>query len=80
MNKSDWRARYLAGLRTQYRAMFQSMAVGGRWHVHRGSAGLVLLRDDATLDVDLPIILRDVQAMCEQTMIDRAHAALGDIA
>lgn len=63
--------------RIQYRAVFKSMAVSGmRWNFHKGSANVVLLREDATLDVPLPIILSDVQAMSEETMINKLCAAL----
>lgn len=73
---TDWRAKQISGLRTQFRTMFRTMAVGGRWHVHRGSAGLVLLAEGARMDVPLPIILHDVQAMTEDRMASRIHDIL----
>ena len=67
----------LEGARIQYRGLFRRMAADGmRWNLHNGSASVVLLREDATMDVPLPIILRDVQAMSEQTMVNRLHDAL----
>lgn len=66
----------LAGLRTQYRAMFHTMATGGRWNVHRGTAGLVLLQDGAPMDVPLPVLVRDVQAMSEVRAIQTCHDAM----
>lgn len=46
----------IASARTQYRAVFKTMAASGvRWNLHRGSANLVLLREGATMDVPLPL-------------------------
>ena len=72
----NWLADYLSGLRTQYRAMFREMSMGGSWNVHRGSAGLVLLRSDAVCDVPLPVLVRDVQAMTEAAMLARVQTEL----
>lgn len=69
-------AKQLSGLRTQYRGMFKQMACGGKWNVHRGTAGLVLLRDGAQMDVPLPVLVRNVHAMSEQTMVNAVSAAL----
>lgn len=63
--------------RTQYRAMFRTMAAGGRpWHLHRGSCNVVLLQEGATMDVDLPIILRNIHTMGEQSMVNALSAAM----
>lgn len=70
-------AKQISGLRTQYRAMFRHMAVaGGHWNVHRGSAGLVLLSEHATMDVQLPVLVANVEAMSEKTMVNAVSAAL----
>jgi hypothetical protein len=70
MNKLDM-------ARTQYRGLFRRMAAECMsWNLHNGINTVVLLREDALMDVPLPIILRDVQAMSEQTMINRLHNAL----
>ena len=63
--------------RGQYRAMFREMAASGvAWHLHRGTHNVVLLREDAALDVPLPIILHNVHCMAEQTMINALVARL----
>ena len=66
--------RAIDGAATQYRALFASMARGGRWHIHAGSAGYVLLQDGAQCDVPLPVVLRDVQGMTEATMRARLES------
>lgn len=67
----------IASARTQYRACFKSMSVSGvRWNLHRGSHNVVLLREDATMDVPLEIIVSNVHAMAEQTMINALSAAV----
>lgn len=66
----------IASARTQYQAMFKSMARGGQWNIHRGSAGPVLLIAGASMDVDLPIIVRNVHAMGEQTMVNALSLAI----
>lgn len=73
---TDPRTALLQGLRTQFRTLYRQMACGGQWNVHRGTAGFVLLIDGAHMDVPLPIVLRNVQAMTEETLINRAHAVL----
>jgi len=63
--------------RTQYRAMFKSMARAGvAWNIHRGSCNVVLLQQGAPMDVELPILLRNVHAMGEQTMVNALSQAL----
>lgn len=67
----------IASARTQYRAMFKNMAASGnKWNLHRGSASVVLLQDGASMDVDLPIIVPNVHAMAEQTMVNALSAAI----
>lgn len=63
--------------RTQYRAMFASMARAGvPWNFHMGSCNVVLLQQGATMDVELPVILRNVHAMGEETMVNALSNAL----
>lgn len=67
--------------RGQYQAMFRSMARGGVWNIHRGSTGNpVLLIEDAQIDGELPIIVRNVQTMGEQTMANALSVALRNLA
>jgi hypothetical protein len=57
--------------------MFKSMAASGvAWHLHRGTHNVVLLREDAQMDVPLPVIVPNVHAMAEQTMINALSAAI----
>lgn len=71
-------AQTIASARGQYRAMFRSMAASGAaWHIHKGGAGSpVLLIEGAAMDVELPIIVRNVHAMAEQTMVNALTAAI----
>lgn len=70
-------AQAIASARTQYRAMFRSMAASSvHWHLYGGSASVVLLREDAQMDVLLPIIVRHINAMSEQTMVNALSTAL----
>jgi len=63
--------------RTQYRAMFKSMATSGvAWNLHTGHTNVVLLRSDAHMDVPLPVIVSNVHAMAEQTMVNALSLAL----
>lgn len=63
--------------RFQYRAMFQSMARSNApWHFHKGSSNVVLLQDDGKKNEALPIILKNVQSMSEQTMINALVVAI----
>lgn len=63
--------------RQGYRACFRRMATEGKaWHLHRTGSGAALYRDDAVFDVPLPIIVRNVHAMSEQTMVNALTAAL----
>ena len=65
----------LQGVRTQYRAMFKRMAYEGhRWHLHSvpGTDRYCLLRDDAKMDVHLPIAVHNAHAMTEQQLVDKA--------
>lgn len=68
----------IASARGQYRAMFRSMAASGAaWHIHRGSTGNpVLLIEGAPMDAPLPIIVHNVHAMAEQTMVNALTAAI----
>lgn len=60
----------ISSARMQYRAMFRSMATSGvAWNLHRGTHNVVLLRADAQMDVPLPIIVENVHAMAEHTMV-----------
>lgn len=63
--------------KNQYRAMFKSMAASGApWNIHKGSQGPVLLIAGAHMDVDLPIIVSNVHAMAEQTMVNALSSAI----
>ena len=65
--------------RTQYRAMFRTMAgSGSAWHLHEGSGAPVLLKHGATADVQLPLLVPNVHAMTEEYMVQRLWAALHD--
>lgn len=68
----------IASARGQYRAMFRSMAASGAaWHIHQGSTGNpVLPIEGAPMDAPLPIIVRNVHAMAEQTMVNALTAAI----
>lgn len=55
--------------RTQYRAAFKAMAFGGRWHVYRGSVGVILLMG-ADTTATLSILVSDVQGMTEEAMVN----------
>ena len=67
----------IASARQGYRACFKRMAFGGHaWHLHRTGSGAALYRADAVFDVPLPIIVRNVHAMSEQTMVNALSAAL----
>lgn len=67
----------IASARTQYRAMFKTMAITGcAWNLHKGGSGAVLLQEGATMDVPLPIIVRNVHAMAEQTMVNALSIAI----
>jgi len=67
----------ISSARTQYRAMFKNMAVSGvAWNLHRGTHNVVLLRADAHMDVPLPVILANVHAMAEQTMVNALSNAI----
>ena len=67
----------IASARQGYRACFKRMATEGHsWHLYRTGSGAALYRDDAVFDVPLPIVVRNVHAMSEQTMINALTAAL----
>lgn len=71
INADNVKRKMIEGARQQYRAMFRNMASSYcQWHMHRGSAGFVLLQEGASMDVDLPIVARGVQAMSEQQMVN----------
>ena len=62
-------------VRTQFRTMFKRMAYEGhRWHLHSvpGTDRYCLLRDDAKMDVKLPIAVHNVHALTEQRVVDMA--------
>lgn len=70
----------LNAARTQYRAMFYTMAVeGGHWHLHHipGTPRVCLMRDDALWDIpEPPVVVPDVHAMTEEQLTAKlAHAA-----
>lgn len=65
--------------KTQYRALFKSMALGGRWHLYRFPATdrVCLMREDARWDVPVPpVLVPDVQGMAEARMVQRIHDAV----
>jgi hypothetical protein len=62
--------------RTQYRACFKSMALGGRWHLYRipGTDRVALMSQHASWDIPTPpVFVADVQAMSEQTLVQKLH-------
>lgn len=62
--------------RGQYRAFFRDMAASGvTWNIHIGMLGPVLLQHGATMDVPLPVLLTNIQAMTEETMVNRLSEA-----
>lgn len=66
----------LNGVRTQYRAMFKRMAFDGHaWNLHSipGTDRYCLLRDDAVMDVPMPVAIRNVHAMTESALIVQAE-------
>lgn len=65
--------------RGQYRAMYKSMALGGRWHLHRfpGTDRVVLMRSDAKWDIEEPpVLVPDVQAMTEARLAQKIQDAV----
>lgn len=60
--------------RTQYRAAFKSMTLGGAWNVYQGAYGVLL----DVAGMNLPILVHDVQAKAEQTMVNALSIALRD--
>lgn len=52
--------------RTQYRAAFKTMALGGDWHLYATRSGVTLDREGTHLVILVP----HVQAMTEQTMVN----------
>ncbi|WP_315127291.1 hypothetical protein [Comamonas antarctica] len=60
--------------RTQYRAAFKSMAAGGSWHLFQGCVGVILMRQEE--GENRPILVADVQAKAEQTMVNALSIAL----
>ena len=66
----------IASARTQYRAMFKSMVTScAPWDIHRGASGAVLLMRGAPMDVELPVLVKNVHAMAEQTMVNALSVA-----
>ena len=68
--------------RTQYRAMFKTMAASGcRWGLHHitGTPRVVLMRDDAVWDIPTPpVVVANVHAITEGQLAARlAHVAPG---
>lgn len=66
--------------RTQYRAMFRTMAAdGGHWHLHHipGTPRVCLMREGALWDIPVPpVVVPDVHAMTEgQLAANLAHVA-----
>ena len=70
-------AKAIESARQQYRAMFRTMATSRTaWHIHKGVSGAVLLIDGAPMDVQLPVLVQNVHAMAEQTMVNALTAAI----
>ena len=70
-------AKAIESARQGYRACFKRMATEGQaWHLHKTGSGAALFREDAKFDVPLPVIVRNVHAMSEQTMVNALTAAL----
>lgn len=71
--------RMIDSARTQYRAMFRSMAAGGRWHLHRipDTDRVCLMNQDARWDIpEPPVLVPDVQAMTEARLVQKIHDAV----
>lgn len=62
----------ISSARTQYRTMFRAMAASGvNWNFHISTVGPVLLQQRAIMDVHFPVLLKNVHAMAEQTMVNQ---------
>lgn len=61
------------GARFQYRGSFREMAMGGAWHVFRSDnfSGVAIAQQGE----GQPLV-RNVQAMCEQTLVNQLSAAI----
>lgn len=59
--------------RAQYAAAFLSMACGGRWHIYRGVVGPVLTDD---VPNDAAVLVRDIQGMSAEAMVNALSAAI----
>jgi hypothetical protein len=70
----------IQGARIQYRNYYRTMAIGGRWHVYRAPVGETLSGVIVAPVGDMPpgsdILVSDVQAMTEQTMVNALSAAI----
>lgn len=62
----------LQGATIQYRNYFRTMALGGAWHVYMAPVGEtlsgVIVAPSGDMPRDADILVRDVQAMTEETM------------
>lgn len=67
-------------IRTQYRACYKRMAFDGmRWNLHcvPGTDRFTIFREDAEFNgANLPLAVRDIHAMTEQTLINKVHAII----
>lgn len=62
--------------RWQYRAFFRVMAASGvTWNFHVGTQSVFLSQHGATMEVPLPVLLTNIQAMTEETMVNRLSEA-----
>ena len=67
----------IASARAQFRTCFKTMAARGtRWHLHAGSSGVVLMEQGTFEDYDAPVLVSNVQAMSEDTMVCKLHNAI----
>lgn len=70
----------LKSISTQFRACYRRMACEGkRWNLHTvpGTGRFSIFREDAELNGhDLPIVIRDLQAMTESRLIERVKTLI----
>lgn len=66
-------AQAIESARQQYRIAFRKMACGGKWNIYATRSGVSLDLDGCQFG---EILVRDVQAMAEQTMVNALSAAL----
>lgn len=63
----------ITSAKTQYRAAFRAMARGGKWNLSRLPDGLIL---DLAEYQHGPVLVENVQAMTEQTLIIKLSNSL----